>query len=107
MKKQLMILAALIAFGGINSSALADHHAEGKRGERFQDADTDGDGFLSQSEMQAQQEKRMKKMFSEADVDNDGKLSKEELRDHRKDMRGKMRERWEKRRDARGDNDSE
>ena len=40
--------------------------------------------------------------MSEADADNDGKLSKEELKEHRKEMRGKIKERFEKRKAERG-----
>ncbi len=53
------------------------------RGQRFTDADTDGDGKLSVEEMQAAGQKkvndRVTKMFEKQDANNDGFLTEDEL----------------------------
>jgi len=83
LKKHISTLTAIAALGCIMAvtPAIADGHKTG--GEKFKQADTNGDGMLSKAEMKVQQEKRLEKMFSNADVNNDGNLSKEELRAHR------------------------
>ncbi|MFT6200875.1 MAG: Ca2+-binding EF-hand superfamily protein [Candidatus Endobugula sp.] len=87
LKKHVSTLTAIAALGCIMAvtPAIADGHKKG--GEKFKQADTNGDGMLSKAEMKVQQEKRLDKMFSEADVDNDGNLSKEELHAHREKKR--------------------
>ena len=109
MKKDFMMLTALMVLGGFAltaAPALADEHAD-KRAQKFQEADTDGDGFLSKDEMRTKQEERLNKMFSEADNDNDGKLSREELRNHRKTMHAEMKQRMQERRANRGNGRAE
>jgi hypothetical protein len=87
LKRHVSTLTAIAVLGCIMAvtPAIADGHK--KEGEKFKQADTNGDGMLSKAEMKVQQEKRLDKMFSEADVNNDGNLSKEELRAHREKKR--------------------
>lgn len=67
-------------------------------GQRFANADTNGDGFLSKEEMQAAQQKRLDMMFQKNDADKDGQLSKQELRQGRQEWEGKMRQHMGQRR---------
>lgn len=60
--------------------------------ERFKEADTNGDGFLTKEEMQASQQKRLDEMFERTDLNKDGKLSKEEMEKAREDMQKRWKE---------------
>ena len=70
--------------------------SHGGPGDRFGNADLNKDGFLTKAEMMDVQQKRMDKMFSESDTDGDGKLSQAELQAGFKAMREKMRARFDK-----------
>lgn len=83
----------------------------GRAVERFQEADSNGDGYLTKEEMLKAHEKRLDKMFERVDADKDNKLSKEELKKGREDMRAKFKDRFKDRKaggdvksdDAKGD----
>lgn len=70
---------------------------------RFGEADTDGDGAISRDEMlakaMARSEKRVDRMMRRMDADGDGKVSKAEMQQ----MRGKRMDRMIERMDADGD----
>ena len=70
---------------------------------RFGEADSDGDGAISRDEMMAKAmaraEKRVDRMMGRLDADDDGKVSKTEMQQ----MRGKRMGRMIKRMDADGD----
>jgi Ca2+-binding EF-hand superfamily protein len=61
-------------------------------GDKFQQADANGDGFITKDEMAKVQKERMDKMFSETDTNNDGKLTPEEMRAGREKWHEKMKE---------------
>ncbi|MBU6234821.1 MAG: hypothetical protein KGQ41_03165 [Alphaproteobacteria bacterium] len=67
--------------------AAEGHEGHGKMMQMKNDADTDGDGFLSKAEFMAMHEKR----FAEMDGDSDGKISKDEM----KAFFGKMKEKMQ------------
>lgn len=64
--------------------------------ERFNQTDTNQDGFLSLDEIKAAHDGRMAEKFSEMDTDGDGLLSKEELKASRESMREKFADKREK-----------
>jgi len=71
--------------------------AEGKgKGGMFEKHDTDGDGVISKSEFLSHAEAR----FSSMDVNGDGSVSKDEAKSKHKEMREKMKERVQERRDV-------
>jgi Ca2+-binding EF-hand superfamily protein len=75
MKKTILALSALtLAFAG---SAMANDHGDvsEKVDAKFAKYDTNKDGKLSKSEVDAAKEHK----FSEADKNNDGSITKEEL----------------------------
>ena len=51
-----------------------------ERGERFDNADTNGDGQLSLEEVESTDAKRLAEHFDKIDADGDGQLTKEELK---------------------------
>jgi Ca2+-binding EF-hand superfamily protein len=76
--KKSLLVAGILITSSIATSAMA----ENVKGKRFDRLDTNKDGMLSRSEMQAGQAKRLNKLFSTADANGDGVLSKEELKKH-------------------------
>ncbi len=61
-----------------------------ERGERFDNADTNGDGQLSLEEVESADAKRLAEHFDKIDADGDGQLTKEELKAaHKKRGKGK------------------
>ena len=80
MKFHLTAFTAAAILFTVSGSALA----EGAKGEKFKQADTNADGLLSRSELEAQNDKRLDDLFAHADANNDGLISKEEMRSHRK-----------------------
>jgi flagellar biosynthesis/type III secretory pathway M-ring protein FliF/YscJ len=75
------VLLAIFAF-----PAIAERNGDRKK------LDTDGDGYVSQSEWDAV-EHRGKSTFAELDVDGDGRISKDELKNHkRKEGRERARD---------------
>lgn len=91
-------LKKLLVVGGLAAAlsapiAMAENHG-GKHAERFEKADTNGDGAISLDEVRAADAER----FSEADTSGDGFLSKEEMTAFRD---AKREERREGRRDKR------
>ena len=95
--KKVMILAGLLALSGAalaapDTGCLRDDAARGERGkrmaamdaqltERFNSADTDGDGKLSQAEAQAGMP-RLGERFAVLDGDGDGFISASDVRGH-------------------------
>ena len=51
-----------------------------ERAERFDNADSNGDGQLSLEEVQSTKAKRLAENFEKIDADGDGQLTKEELK---------------------------
>lgn len=79
-------------------------------GDKFLQADANGDGFITKDEMAKVQQERMDKMFSETDTNNDGKLSPDEMKAGRekwhakmKEHRGERREKMEALKERRGE----
>jgi len=83
MKLTITTLITTAILFSLSGSALA----EGSKGKKFKQTDTNGDGLLSRSELQAKQDKRLDDLFSNADSNNDGFISKEEMRSHRKNKK--------------------
>lgn len=86
MQLRKIFLAALALVVMAGAPAMAEDGPKGEHeGHKMMknDADTDGDGFLSKAEFMAVQEKR----FAEMDGDSDGKVSKEEMKGHFKKMK--------------------
>ncbi|NBX65504.1 MAG: hypothetical protein EBQ96_00700 [Proteobacteria bacterium] len=90
MQMRKLFLAALAVVLMSGPAMAEDGQKEGPEGHKMMknDADTDGDGFLSKAEFLAIQEKR----FAEMDGDSDGKVSKDEMKDHFKKMKDKYQE---------------
>ena len=61
-----------------------------ERGERFDNADSNGDGQLSLEEVESSDAKRLAEHFDQIDTNGDGQLTKEELKAaHQKRGKGK------------------
>ena len=60
----------------------------GERGERFKKADTNGDGALSKTEVDAAGMKRLSANFDKIDTNKDGKISREEMKAARASKKG-------------------
>ena len=78
MKTRHIVPAVLILGFG---TALASPHA-------MQEADTDGDGYITLSEFTAAQESRAAEHFSRLDENADGLLSEDELKSAHRERRG-------------------
>lgn len=93
---------AAVSVLGAGTVAFADGHGH-KRGHgsmmKFEDVDTNGDGKLSRSELEAHGAKR----FAEADANNDGKLTKDEFVAKGKERAEKRFEKMLSKKDADGD----
>jgi Ca2+-binding EF-hand superfamily protein len=95
MKSIFPLIAAALA---ISMAAPAFAEGPGGKGRMFEEADTNGDGVISQAEHSAFSAQRSAEMFSKMDADGDGSISKEEamvarkhMRDMRKERRGDQR----------------
>lgn len=89
------LMATALIFAGSAAFAEDGPKPDGKRPphDRFKEADTNGDGFLTKEEMQKGQQKRLDEMFERTDLDKDGKLSKEEMEKGREEMKKRWKER--------------
>ncbi len=67
----------------------------------MQDADTDGDGFVSKAEFTVAHTARIEERFARMDTDADGLLSQQEIDAVRENMRGKHKRHGKKRMEAR------
>ncbi|PZP56705.1 MAG: hypothetical protein DI586_02745 [Micavibrio aeruginosavorus] len=97
------LMATALIFAG--SAAFAEDAAKPDRKpphDRFKEADSNSDGFLTKEEMKKGQEKRLDEMFSRTDADKDGKLSPEEMKKGREEMRKKWKERRAEHKDGDG-----
>ncbi len=83
-------LLSLLILSLVASPLYAGEH---NHQQRFQKADTDGDGLLSKSEMRAVHEKRFDKMFNRLDADGDTKISADEMKAGKRKMRERMKNR--------------
>lgn len=106
--KHLTLLAASLGLVLAGSQAYADDHAgdHGKppmEGEHKNPFDKDGDGALSKSEFLAMQTAH----FEKADANNDGKVTREEMKNSRKEMYGKMKDKYKGKRHDRDNHDAE
>lgn len=73
-------MAMLLAVGLLSMTVYAWAAPEaGGRGERFKQADKDGNGLLSRDET-GQQTPRLAKNFDAIDINQDGQLSRDEIR---------------------------
>lgn len=61
----------------------------GERGERFKQADTNGDGAISKAEFEAANAKRSAAMFDRLDANKDGKVTREEMKAARSEHKGR------------------
>lgn len=89
MRSTLLLMIASAAFGSslaIAQSTLADNsekkapHALMKFSERFDAADTDGDGALTRAEAEAGGINKIVKYFDRVDADDDGRVTRDEMR---------------------------
>lgn len=99
---QTKILAAVVAAAGILATgAVVAKPGFGGFGPKmqFEEIDTDGNGEISQAEMQAQKAAR----FSAADTNGDGKLSPEEMQARAQSRMAKRMEKMIERLDTDGD----
>lgn len=85
-----MSLAACLAGVALAGSATAFACEGGGHGARFEKADANGDGFLTQDEVGQRRWERIKV----ADANNDSKISKDEIMQAKKD--GKLKRRGRK-----------
>lgn len=100
MKKLLTMTAALASMVTFSGHAFADNHGgEGQKGAKFAKHDTNGDGVISKSEFLAHAEERFAKM----DADSSGDLSKDELKAARGEMRKRVKDKVQQRRDSAGE----
>ncbi len=76
---QIIVLSGLMALGG--GALLAQ---DGPRADRFAAMDTDGDGQITQAELDAHAAAR----FASADSDGDGFLTTDEMQAQREAMQG-------------------
>ena len=91
-----LVILSLSAFAiGFAMPAFADSHSGGKGG-MFEKHDTNGDGVISKSEFLSHAEER----FATMDADGDGSVSKDEAKSKHKEMREKMKERVQERRNT-------
>ncbi len=90
----LSIMALMLSTPYVMAEDVADGNSKrsGRGMKMFQQRDLDGDGYLSREEFIKSAEKR----FEKIDLDNDGKISKSEAREHRSEMKNKMKQRKEK-----------
>lgn len=68
-------------------------------GDKFLQADANGDGFITKDEMEIVQKERMNQMFLDTDANGDGKLSPDEMQEGRKKFREKMKKEHSERRE--------
>jgi len=80
--KRLLLASALAV--GLGTAAYAE--------ERFDDADTDGDGFVTQAEFEAAFAARAREMFTKLDANGDGLLSQDEAGEAKKRVRHRLRQ---------------
>ncbi len=102
MKFKTLLLTALAAFlipalaqaegrsvGGDQDGQRKGPPSQQERGERFNNADSNGDGQLSREEVEGTEAKRLAENFDKIDADGDGQITKEELKAaHQKRGRG-------------------
>lgn len=97
MKKLLMpLLATALIVTAAPAFAEDGPPHEGKKHDRFKEADKNTDGFLTKEEMLDAHKARIDKMFEKADLDKDGKLSKDEMEQGRAEMKKRWKEMREK-----------
>lgn len=89
LKTALSALAFSLALAAAAEAAPPPDGPGGRPDGMFDRLDADGDGYLTESEVNA----RHKKLFEEADANRDGKVSREEMRAHMTQKREEMRER--------------
>ncbi len=77
MKKAILIIAAIGATVGATSLQARDHGEREKPA--FSAIDTDGNGQITEAEMQAYRSARVAERFATADANNDGSLTVEEI----------------------------
>ena len=96
MKKLFLAAIAVSALSVASNTVMAEHHEGGYgKGKMMEKVDTNGDGMVSKSEFMAKHEEK----FNTMDVNGDGNLSMEEMKSARGEMKEKMKERWEKRKE--------
>ena len=94
MKKLLMpVLATALIVTAAPAFAEDGPLHDGKKHDRFKEADKNTDGFLTKEEMLDAHKARIDKMFEKTDLDKDGKLSKEEMEKGREEMKKRWKER--------------
>jgi len=98
MKKLFLAAIAVSALSIASGAVMADNHGDHghKKGKMMEKIDTNADGMISKTEFMAKHEEKFAKM----DVNGDGNLSKEEMKSAHGEMKDKMKERMEKRKDA-------
>jgi len=77
------LLLATVLAAGLGAAAYAH--------ERFDDADTDGDGFVTQAEFEAAFAARAREMFTRLDANGDGLLSESEADEAKMRVRHDLR----------------
>ena len=75
MKKTLLIVSALVALNGVATVAMADGRGQMRAGLDFETLDTNGDGSITASDLEAAGDAR----FAELDADGNGQVSEEEF----------------------------
>jgi hypothetical protein len=106
MKKQLMLVAALMTLGSTLGSVAvmaqqppqSDAPPPPHHDRMFKEADTNGDRALSKAEWQDHHAKK----FDEMDANKDGKLTKEELQNFHQARMKEMQEHRQKMKDGKG-----
>lgn len=93
MKKILMPVLATALILTAAPAFAEDGPKEGKKHDRFKEADKNTDGFLTKDEMLEAHKARLDKMFEKTDLDKDGKLSQEEMEKGREEMKKRWKER--------------
>ena len=97
MNKKLLTIGAALCTFGIASLAFAEpaEACEGKRGKKFERADANGDGYLTEEEVGAERWERL----VVADANSDGFVSREEIKQAKEDgllkRKGKGKEKRE------------
>ncbi|MEM6812093.1 MAG: EF-hand domain-containing protein [Pseudomonadota bacterium] len=116
MKKILMLTAAgfMIQAAPVLAEDHGDHKAHGKKDKMqavFQETDTNGDGMISRDEYLSHVQKKASEKFAEKDTDGDGNITMEESKSHYQERRGemkeKMKERIEKRKEMKQNSEAE
>ena len=98
---KLLSLAVLAGIMMTSAPVLAEHHeGKGKKGHKFEMADTNGDGQVSLDEYLA----KAKERFAKKDTNGDGVITKEEAKEARK---AKKQMRKEKRQERSKNKESE